>query len=48
MKISIQELFKIHVNDKCKYCIRKNCNGIRVTQDGKTVCEVTNEMFRNK
>lgn len=47
--MSIQDLMKIHVNDECKYCNRKNCNGIRVTQDGRTVCEVTNdEMFRNK
>lgn len=38
--ISIQNLMKIHVNDNCKYCNRKNCNGIRVTQDGKTVCGV--------
>lgn len=43
MKTSIQDKFKMHVNDKCKYCKRKNCNGIRVTQDGKTVCEVTED-----
>ena len=49
MKMSIQDLIKLHVNDKCKYCNRKNCQGIRVTQDGRTVCEVTeDEMFRNK
>lgn len=49
MKMSIQDLFKIHVNDKCKYCTRKNCNGIRVNAKGETVCEVTeDEVFRNK
>lgn len=38
--ISIQDIFKIHVNDKCKYCNKKNCSGIRVASDGRTVCEV--------
>lgn len=41
--MSIQDLIKIHVEDKCTKCNRKNCNGIRVTQDGKTVCEVTED-----
>ena len=40
MKMSIQDLFKIHVNDKCKYCTKKDCKGIQITQDGRTVCEV--------
>lgn len=41
--MSIQDKFKIHVNDKCKYCTRKNCNGIRVNTKGDTVCEVTED-----
>ena len=38
--MSIQDKIKIHVKDKCKYCDKKDCNGIKVTSDGKTVCEV--------
>lgn len=38
--MTIQELIKEHVNNRCNKCNRKNCDGIRVTQDGKTVCEV--------
>ena len=41
--ISIQDLFKIHVNDKCKYCSKKSCSGIRVNTKGETVCEVTED-----
>lgn len=38
--MTIQDLIKIHVNDKCKYCNNKNCEGIRITHNNKTVCEV--------
>lgn len=38
--MSIQDKIKVHVNDKCKYCDKKDCDGIRVTQDGRAVCEV--------
>lgn len=38
--MSIQDLMKIHVKDNCKYCSRKNCDGIRINTKGKTVCEV--------
>lgn len=41
--MSIQDLMKEHVKDRCKYCARKNCNGIRVNAEGKTVCEVTED-----
>lgn len=36
---TIQELIKEHVQEKCKYCIRKNCNGINITIDKKTRCD---------
>lgn len=45
---SIQDRFKEHVNDKCKYCNRKDCNGITINTKGDTVCEVTNGMSKNK
>ena len=37
---SIQDKFKEHVNDKCKYCNRKDCKGILINTKGNTVCEV--------
>lgn len=37
---SIQDKFKEHVDNKCKNCNVKDCRGIRVAQDGSTVCEV--------
>lgn len=37
--MTIQELIQEHVKEKCKYCNNKNCDGIRVTQDGRTVCD---------
>lgn len=36
--MTIQELFKKHLESKCKGCKIKECNGITVTNDGKTKC----------
>lgn len=36
---TIQELIQEHVQERCRYCIRKECNGIHVTIDKKTRCE---------
>lgn len=41
--MTIQELVVRQVKDKCKYCNKKQCEGIRVTQENKTTCEVVNE-----
>lgn len=37
--MTIQELIQKHVEDKCKKCNNKNCNGIKVTYDNRTVCD---------
>ena len=38
--MSIQELIKEHVQEKCKYCTVKDCNGIHVTINKKeTRCD---------
>lgn len=34
-----QELMKEHVQEKCRYCTKKDCDGIHVTVDNKTRCE---------
>lgn len=36
--MTIQELFKNHVEIKCKGCKIEKCNGITLTIDGKTKC----------
>lgn len=36
--MTIQELFNKHVEEKCKGCKIKECNGITITQNGKTKC----------
>ena len=46
--MTIQELMKEHVKEECRYCILKECNGIHITRDNKTICERKNGMFRNK
>lgn len=40
---TIQELIQEHVQEKCRYCTKENCNGIHVTRDGKTRCEKDEE-----
>lgn len=40
---TIQELIQEHVKEKCRYCTRKECNGIYVTKDGKTKCDKDEE-----
>lgn len=37
--MTIQELIKEHVKEKCKYCDIQNCNGICITKDNKTRCD---------
>lgn len=36
--MTIQELIKEHLENKCKECKIKDCNGITVTQNGTTKC----------
>lgn len=33
-----EELIKEHLEDKCKYCNIKDCDGIHITIDHKTRC----------
>ena len=45
------ELMEEHVKEYCKYCTLKECDGIRVTINGKTKCakeEKAYGMFNNK
>ncbi len=37
--MSIQDKIKEHVQEKCRDCTRKECDGIHVTIDKKTRCE---------
>ena len=37
--MSSEELIKEHLENKCKYCEIKECNGISITTDRKTRCE---------
>ena len=49
--LTSQELIQEHVKEQCRYCTLRECDGIRVTIDGKTRCargEYKNEMFKNK
>lgn len=40
---TIQELIKEHVQEKCRYCTRKECNGIHVTITKETKCDKDEE-----
>lgn len=37
--MSNAELIKEHLEDKCKYCNIKDCEGIHITIDRKTKCD---------
>ena len=37
--MTTQEKIQEHVQEKCRYCLRKNCDGIHITVDGKTKCD---------
>ncbi len=37
--MTVQEMIKEHVEERCKYCDIQNCNGIYVTKDGETRCD---------
>lgn len=37
--MTIQELFKKHIEENCKDCKIKNCKGITITLNNKTKCE---------
>ena len=37
--MSAEDLIKEHLNDKCKYCDLKECDGIHITIDKKTRCD---------
>lgn len=36
--MTLEELIKEHLRDKCKYCNLKECDGIHITIDKKTRC----------
>ncbi len=36
--MTIQELIKEHLKNKCKGCKIEDCSGITITQNGKTKC----------
>lgn len=40
---TIQELIKEHVQEKCRYCTRKECSGIHVTINEGTKCDKDEE-----
>lgn len=37
--MTIQELIEKHVEEQCKNCTKKDCNGIYLTKDNRTICE---------
>lgn len=37
--MTTQEKIQEHVQEQCRYCLKKNCNGIHITVDGKTKCD---------
>lgn len=37
--MTTQELIQKHLKEKCRYCARKECDGIHITNDGKTRCD---------
>lgn len=45
---SIQKVIQEYVDKECSKCKRKDCDGIKVTQDGRAVCEVKYGMSNNK
>lgn len=38
-----QELIQEHVQEKCRYCTKEKCDGIRVTVNNETKCEKDEE-----
>lgn len=36
---TIQELIKEHVQEKCRYCTKQDCDGIHVTITKETKCD---------
>lgn len=36
---TIQELIKEHVQEKCRYCARKECDGIHINTNNEATCE---------
>ena len=41
--MTTHEIVQEHIDKKCKECKISNCNGIFVTDDGKTRCQLTME-----
>ena len=37
--MTTQEKIQKHVQEKCRYCLKKECDGIHITVDGKTKCD---------
>ena len=48
--MTVQEMIKEHVEERCKYCDIQNCNGIYVTKDRETRCDrdEQNSRWNNK
>lgn len=37
--MSIQEKIQEHVKEKCRDCLKEDCDGIHITNDEKTRCD---------
>lgn len=37
--MSIQEKIQEHVKEKCKYCLKEDCDGIHITITKETKCD---------
>lgn len=39
--MSIQEKIQEHVKEKCKYCLKEDCDGIYINTNNEAICEKT-------
>lgn len=37
--MSIQEKIQEHVKEKCKYCLKEDCDGIHINTNNEATCE---------
>nr|DAI24494.1 MAG TPA: hypothetical protein [Caudoviricetes sp.] len=39
--MSIQEKIQEHVKEKCRYCLKEDCDGIHINTNNEATCERT-------
>lgn len=39
--MTTQELIQKHLEEKCRYCARKECDGIHINTNNEATCEKT-------